>query len=292
MIDEAEVRFYRDNGYLFVPSVFSDIEVASMRAAAYRNVELSKTVSGSDERFDVGPGHSKHQPRLRRLKNPCDHEEVFASASRSEALLDIVSALVGPDVRFDHSKLNFKPRGAAETIEWHQDWAFYPHTNDDILAVGVLLEDATHDNGPLMVVPESHKGPVYDHHRNGYFVGAIDLTTADFDAKSSVEITGKAGGVTIHHVRTIHGSRDNRSDQDRPLLLLSYAAVDAWPLIGDLDIEEFDARILRGAATHAPRQVALPIRVPLPRINTKSDSIYDDQDSVRGASFGEVGQST
>ena len=60
-------------------------------------------------------------------------------------------------------------------VEWHQDWAFYPHTNQDVLAVGILLDDMDPDNGPVLVLPGSHKGPVYDHHSFGAFCGAIDI---------------------------------------------------------------------------------------------------------------------
>ena len=60
-------------------------------------------------------------------------------------------------------------------VEWHQDWAFYPHTNDDILAIGVMLDDTDLENGPLMVVPGSHKGPVWNHHgEDGRFAGLVD----------------------------------------------------------------------------------------------------------------------
>ena len=41
-------------------------------------------------------------------------------------------------------------------VEWHQDWAFYPHTNDDLLAVGVMLDDMELENGPLLVLPGTH----------------------------------------------------------------------------------------------------------------------------------------
>ena len=288
MINQRQQQFYRDNGYLFVADVFDATEVQALRDCAYRNVQLSRNVPSSDAKFDIGPGHSAEHPRLRRLKNPHIHEAVFDAAMRNPKLIDIVQPLLGTDVRFDHSKLNFKPAGAAETIEWHQDWAFYPHTNDDILAVGILLEDATSENGPLMVIPGSHRGPVYDHHRNGGFVGAINMSSAGFSSADGVEIIGRAGGVTVHHVRTVHGSRHNQTRNDRPLLIFSYAAVDAWPIATPVeDVAEFDSRILRGQPTRTPRQVGLPIRMPVPRFNSRSDSIYDDQDSVRGGSFEE-----
>ena len=59
-------------------------------------------------------------------------------------------------------------------VEWHQDWAFHPHTNDDLLTVGVMLDDVDETNGPLCVLPGSHRGEIHDHHANGYFSGAID----------------------------------------------------------------------------------------------------------------------
>ena len=49
-------------------------------------------------------------------------------------------------------------------MEWHQDWAFYPHTNDDILAVGVMLDDTTVENGAMYVLLGTHKGPTFDRH--------------------------------------------------------------------------------------------------------------------------------
>src|SRR5439155_1087379 len=72
-------------------------------------------------------------------------------------------------------KLNMKSAGYGAPVEWHQDWAFYPHTNDDLAAVGIMLDDCEMDNGPMLVVPGSHNGPVYDHHGpDGRFCGAMD----------------------------------------------------------------------------------------------------------------------
>ena len=171
---------------------------------------------------------------------------------RSDRLVDIVAQLLGGTARFDHSKLNFKPPRGNAKIEWHQDWAFYPHTNDDLLAVGVMLEDCDEENGPLQVIPGSHRGPVHDHHLDGMFVGGIT------------------------EVRTLHASSENRSDRERPLLLFSYAAVDAFPVFAKVDLEKFDSRILRGEPTVVPRAEAVPMRLPQPRA-VGADSIFDNQ---------------
>ena len=77
---------------------------------------------------------------------------------RHPALIDILTTLIGPGVRFQTSKLNMKSAGYGAAVEWHQDWAFYPHTNDDLLAVGVMLDDVEDINGPMQVIPGSHRG--------------------------------------------------------------------------------------------------------------------------------------
>ena len=154
---------YRRDGYLVVENIVDAPTLARLRMIIADFKERSKSVTRSDAIFDVGPGHSPETPNLRRLKDPVARHPEFDALMRSDAIVDIVADLNGSSVRFDHSKLNFKPAGGNAKIEWHQDWAFYPHTNDDLLAVGVMIEDCTPENGPLMVIPGSHKGEVYDH---------------------------------------------------------------------------------------------------------------------------------
>ena len=78
----------------------------------------------------------------------------------SDLILAPVRDLIGPDLRLHTTKLNMKSAGYGAAVEWHQDFAFYPHTNDDVLAVGVILDDMGMENGPLMVFPGSQEGPI------------------------------------------------------------------------------------------------------------------------------------
>ena len=82
-------------------------------------------------------------------------------------MTQILTALLGPDVRLHGSKMNMKDPQYGSPVEWHQDWAFYPHTNDDLLAIGVMLEDIDEENGALLVMPGTHRHGVYDHHAEG-----------------------------------------------------------------------------------------------------------------------------
>ena len=167
-------------------------------------------------------------------------------------------------------------------MEWHQDWAFYPHTNDDLLAVGVCMDDMMLLNGCLLVIPGSHKGPILSHHEGGHFVGAVSEDIPDVDKAVPLEV--KAGGITIHHARTLHASALNKSAHPRRLLLFQYCAVDAWPLSGAGEWDKFNAHILRGEPTNRPRLAAVPVLMPLPPA-LKGGSIYETQTTLKKKVF-------
>src|SRR5207344_1199954 len=140
--------------------------------------------------------HSATLPRVRRLKPAIFKRYAFFHAlARDPAITSILAQLLGQAIRQHGGKLNMKSAGFGAAVEWHQDWAFYPHTNDDVLATGIYLDDCDMQNGPLLVVPGTHKGPVYDHHANGYFVGAMDPEIDGLDYSKAVPLMGKAGSM-------------------------------------------------------------------------------------------------
>ena len=104
------------------------------------------------------------------------------------------SPLLRDGVRFQGDKLNMKTAIAGSPVEWHQDFAFYPHTTDDLLAVGIALDDSTLENGCLMAMCGSHLGPVLDHHQDGVFIGAISPSRESIDLGGAVPLEIKAGG--------------------------------------------------------------------------------------------------
>lgn len=255
---------FDEQGYLVVPELFPAETVAQLRSVTADFVAQAQRDELDDPLFDT-ICDDQGVTQLRRITSPETVHSVYDAAMRHEPLLDIVGTLLGGTIRFDHGKLNFKPPSGGAALEWHQDWAFYPQTNDDMLAVGLMIEDCTLDNGPLMVIPGSHRGPVYDHNQNGEFVGAAKAQDLGPELDKAVTLTAPAGSVSIHHVRTLHASMANRSTTNRPLCIFSYAAVDAFPIFDRYDWAEFNARILRGEETWAPRIVANPVRLPEPR---------------------------
>ena len=283
MLTQEQIDFYNENGYLGVENVLSEEEVADLRRTTAEFVEKSREVTDHTDVFDLEPGHTPANPRVRRIKNPVLHHIVYDRTLRHDRILDIVEQLIGPGVSHNGHKLNMKYPEFGSPVEWHQDWAFYPYTNDDLLAVGVAIDDMSLENGCLMVVPGSHKGPTYDHHQNGVFVGAV--TDPNFSSDNAVPVQVKAGGISIHHVRTLHGSAPNNSSKPRRLLLLQYCALDAWPIAGTT-WDVFKSFVLRGEATNQPRVVPAPIRIPQPYAE-KTGSIYEVQTLLDNPIFAE-----
>ena len=274
MISIEEVEFYEENGYLAVEQVLTSDEVHELRCVTDEFVKQSQHVTHHTDVYDLEPDHSQEHPRVRRIKNPNLHHVVYDRVLRHPGILDIVSQLIGSEIRYQTTKLNLKCPNVGSPVQWHQDWSFYPHTNDDMLAVGVAIDDMTLENGCLLVLPGSHRGPVHNHHQDGVFVGAV--TDARFGDTEVVPITVAAGGITVHHVRTLHASRQNTSPHPRRLMLLELAAVDAWPLRGWGKIEDFDAKILRGQAMSQPRLETVPVRIPEPA-HERQGSIFEVQ---------------
>lgn len=279
-LSEEQVKHYQEQGYLLLENIIPPEQLAELQGAIQMFVDQSRSVSASNAMFDLDPSHNAERPCVRRLKDPHTLHPVFANLAKSDEILDPVAQLLGGTVRFDHSKLNFKHAHAKAQINWHQDWAFYPHTNDDILAVGVMIEDSTVESGPLMVLPGSHQGPVYDHHHDGVFAGGVDSSLLQGQLDNAVDLVGTAGSITIHHVRTLHASRNCVNNTARPLLLFSYCAVDAFPVFDRYDLAEYDSRILRGEPVKQGRMEALPFRIHLP-IKAGADSIYDNQSIMK-----------
>jgi ectoine hydroxylase len=73
----------------------------------------------------------------------------------NSTLPDVITDLVGPDVTFRESLINFKWVCGGQAIRWHQDILFYPHTNLTLMQVLVALEDATPEQGPVQVIPRA-----------------------------------------------------------------------------------------------------------------------------------------
>lgn len=265
ILTQAQREFYFREGYLLLERVIDEAWLAKLRAATEELVERSRAVTRSDHVFDLEPDHRPEAPRLRRVSNPVEHHPVFWEYCVKSPIGDIVADLVGPNVKFHHSKLNFKWAKGGEEVKWHYDIAFWPHTNYSPLTVGTYIYDCGPDNGPLMVLPRSHElEPMLSQYDDqGRWIGCLrDDDLRRLDLSKAVTLTGPAGSLTIHNCRTLHASPKNLSDLGRPLLLFTLTSADAFPYTVNPLRPKHDQVIIRGEraawAHHDPRPCLLP----------------------------------
>ncbi len=277
-LTEEQIASYRRDGYLAVPGVIDAERVQALRRVTEAFVERARGLARSDAVFDLDPRHTAAAPIVRRIKNPADHDPLYAWVSLESPILDIVTELLGPSIRFHHSKLNLKGGHVGAPVEVHQDAAFYPHSNDDVLAVGLLLDDATAENGAMSVLPGSHRGPIYTHYdAQGRFVGGLraeDISRLDRSGATLLALP--AGSIHIHHYRLVHWSAPNTSPADRRLLIDAYSAADAIPLAADPTCSPRYGRLVRGSYPSVARRTAGDMPMP-PDFSRGYTSIYELQ---------------
>jgi phytanoyl-CoA dioxygenase PhyH len=265
VLSQAQRESYFGDGYLLLPKIVPVEWIERLRAATDELIERSRSVKKSDAVWDLEPGHSADAPRLRRVSAPVDQHPAFWDYVSQSPIGDIVADLVGPDVKFHHSKLNFKWAQGGEEVKWHYDISFWPHTNYSPLTVGTYLYDCGIDQAPLQVLPGSHRiDPMYTQYdETGTWIGCLrDADVVKLDTSKAVALPGPAGSLTIHNCRTLHYSAKNRSDLGRPLLLYTLTSADAFPYTVNPIHSSKDQAIIRGSraawAHHDPRPCLMP----------------------------------
>jgi ectoine hydroxylase-related dioxygenase (phytanoyl-CoA dioxygenase family) len=277
-LTDAQIATYQRDGYLALPRFLDPERVQALRRVTDGFVDRSRTVARTDAVFDLDPRHTAAAPVVRRIKNPADNDPLYAWLALESPILDVVAELIGPSLRFHHSKLNLKGSHIGAPVEVHQDAAFYPHSNDDVLAVGLLLDDATAENGAMAVLPGSHRGPIYTHFdTRGRFVGCLrPEDVARLDRSGAVLLALPAGSIHIHHYRLVHWSAPNTSPGERRLLINSYAAADAVNLAADSTGSPLYGRLVRGTWPAMARRTAGDMPMP-PDFSQGYNSIYEVQ---------------
>jgi phytanoyl-CoA hydroxylase len=277
MLTATQIQSFHQNGYLAVRQVLPPDTLKRLLDTVDQLLEESRGVTETNEVFDLEPDHTADHPRLRRISHPVVVHPLFWEVATCKPALDCIAAIVGENVKFHHSKLNMKTGKGGAKVGWHQDIAFFPHTNFDLVACGFALDRSTEENGCLVVLPGSHKGPVLDHRdEKREFVGAITepMDAARLEQAHRIEL--EPGDMSIHHASIIHGSLENHSADSRRLFICQYAASDAIPLDRRPLQNEYSERVLRGnPPTHA--RLAGAMRVPLRGEVGEAKSLFDRQ---------------
>lgn len=263
-LSQVQREHYQRNGWVAVPGLVDSEWLARLRRVTDDFVGASRDLTESNLLYDLDVGHSAADPRLRRLSSPTDLHETYWEFASQSVITDVAVDLLGPNVKFHHSKLNFKAPRGGEEVKWHQDIQFWPHTNYDLLTIGVFLEDVESGMGEVGFVPGSHDGPLFDlYDEHDRWVGALrDGDVDEAGVRAAEYPIGPAGTITVHNCRTVHGSAPNRSDRPRPLLLQTYAAADAFAYTDLVKRSPHGEELIRGEparwARHDPRPCLMP----------------------------------
>ncbi|MEX0643347.1 MAG: phytanoyl-CoA dioxygenase family protein [Pirellulales bacterium] len=271
-----QIERYRTDGYLVIESLFDREALRSIDDALQSFVDRALAGENMSEVLELEPEpiDGKHVPR--RIYKPYWQHDVFRRAATHPGLLDCIESLIGPDFNLHHSKLNMKPARVGSVVEWHQDMAYFPHTNDDLVTTLIYLDDATEENGCLQVLPR-HQHHYFDHSGpDGKFAGMITEDFSNHRFGRPVSLAAPAGSVIFMHCLTPHSSLPNRSDHPRRTLIYEYRAADSLPIyIGDMTTAaEREQDLIRGNMARFARFGGPS--PPIPR-NDRWTSLYELQ---------------
>lgn len=222
-LTEKEIAQFRENGFLVFDDVFPPEDVEILREACNDPAIVAEL-----EKRD-------YQNKTVHLLSVTTRHPAFMELARSPRILNRITPLIGPDIQLQHSKLaNKAPAKGKGPYSWHQDFAFFPHTNTSLVAVMVMLDDATPENGCMQMVKGSHKKGLLNHMVNGLFTGGCQEPEQWADPDQIAYITPRTGGISIHHCLALHGSEANLSGKPRRGIVFQYRADDAYQLADNI----------------------------------------------------------
>lgn len=228
MIDEQDVQFYKENGYLLVRGVFNQEEVEEMRGAIDKIIQRAAQAKADQNHAWQGDYLDPEQLKKLVLKGFHDvqyHDAAFMRAAIHPQMTRVLNGIIGPNVQLHHSKMLVKPPANGAAFPMHQDYPYFPHRDHTMLAASVHLDDADMENGCLCVIPGSHKQGVLPH------VGAHYLNHKEYPISSGTPCPAKAGDVLFFNYLTIHGSDVNRSERIRRNVLFQYRDASDIPTV-------------------------------------------------------------
>ena len=231
------VSKYRDKGFVSGLPVFSRNETG----------EILRYIEGLEEKHKAGAdGHSLNQ--FFRVNG---HVVIpkLAEIARNTTILDIIEALLGPNLLAWSVELFIKEPNSAKTVSWHQDITYWGmgETDDEVTA-WLALSDVSIEAGCMRFIPGSHKDGLVEHHDtfdkdNLLSRGQKISNVKEEDAEFGPLLPGE---ISLHHGRCFHASGKNRSKNRRIGIAIRYVT----PEVRD----------------HAPgRDWAMPVRGEIPR---------------------------
>jgi L-proline 4-hydroxylase len=218
------------------------------RLAASEVALLRERVDGISAQTRPEVVYERDGETVRAIHGCHRYDEVCARLVRLPSLVDLAEALLGEPVYVYQFKVNLKHPGVGHAWPWHQDYTFWREEDGmptaNAVSIMVLLDDVDESNGPLVVVPGSHRSGLFDVPSRAAGSGgdwrenvSADLTYTVSDRRAgrlsgqygTRAIVGPAGSVYAFHPVLVHSSSDNLSTRRRAILLVTYNAVSNAP---------------------------------------------------------------
>ena len=219
-LTKAQEQFYADNGYLVLKELFSKAEVVALQAvsAALRSGQIA--VPDEDKITEPGSGDA-----VRTVFRLDRHNALFDRLACDSRIARIVGHILGDDIYLHQSRLNYKPGFTGKEFYWHSDFETW-HAEDGMprmraISASVLLSDNDALNGPLMLIPGSHRTFVScagetpaKNHENSLKQQEIGVPSKDTLTRMAEKCgidhaAGSAGTVILFDCNTLHGSNGN-----------------------------------------------------------------------------------
>jgi len=262
-LSEEQVRYYQENGFLWVPRLTDEAELETMRAA-YDRIFAEKAGREEGNEFDLAGTDEEDAPAaLPQILNPAKYAPELRGTRAESAARAIAQQLLCPDgseeVQGGPAHAILKPAFHGAITPWHQDEAYWnPQLEYRSLSIWMPLQEVTLENGCMQFIPGSHKMEVIPHQSIGEDTRVHGLEVCapnEVDFSRAVACPIPAGGATIHPGRTLHYAGANHSPGPRRALIFGFR-LPAFPRQGERrfpwnEIKE-TARARRAEVTRNP----------------------------------------
>ncbi len=223
-LTDAQVKQFDEEGWLFLPELFTADEIAVLNAEAE---QIYKQDREEIWREKSGAPRTAFAAHL--------YNEAFGILGRHPRMITPIEQLFGEQVYMHQFKINAKAKFSGDVWQWHQDYGTW--ARDDgmpeprAMNISIFLDEVFPYNGALMLIPKSHKEGVlaagHDKATTSYPLWTLDEATVQrlYDQGGLVVPTGKAGGMLLFHGNLVHGSAGNITPLPRKIVYLTLNAV-------------------------------------------------------------------
>jgi len=222
-LDADQLKQFQDEGYIVVPDLFSADEVAVMKGEI-------PAIFG-EERDEVW--HEKNGKAVRTAFATHTYNEVYRRFVRHPRILDPAEQMLQGQVYVHQFKLNGKAAFDGDVWQWHQDYGTWRRDDDmpdaNAMNLAVFLDEVNEFNGPLYLIPKSHKLGVLE---AGHDVTSTSYPLWTLDNALIQQLIERGGGIVapkgppgtgfFFHGCLVHGSPPNMSPWDRLIVYISY----------------------------------------------------------------------